>query len=145
MTITCSGDPATLEQIIKQLAKLVDVVHAIDHTGDESYEVEIALIKLHCPLDQRTQILQIAEHYKARVVDFGAGSGVAGIAAGLAGARSVVAVDTDPAALTAAETNARSNGVELETRKTLPGGWDLLLASDVLLLQHLGTILKAHP
>ena len=50
----------------------MDVVHAIDHTGDESYEVEIALIKLHCPLDQRTQILQIAEHYKARVVDFGA-------------------------------------------------------------------------
>ena len=46
MTITCSGDPTDLEQIIKQLAKLVDVVHAIDHTGDESYEMEIALVKL---------------------------------------------------------------------------------------------------
>jgi acetolactate synthase-1/3 small subunit len=33
MTITCSGDPDTLEQIIKQLEKLIDVVHAIDHTG----------------------------------------------------------------------------------------------------------------
>ena len=33
MTITCSGDPETLEQIIKQLTKLIDVVHAIDHTG----------------------------------------------------------------------------------------------------------------
>ncbi|MDH3521865.1 MAG: acetolactate synthase small subunit [Myxococcales bacterium] len=74
MTITCSGRNEDLEQVVKQLAKLVDVVHAIDHTGDESYEVEIALIKLHCPLDQRTQILQIAEHYKARVVDFGASS-----------------------------------------------------------------------
>lgn len=72
MTVTCSGDPEVLEQVVKQLAKLVDVVHAIDHTGDESYEVEIALVKLHCPLDARTQILQIAEHYKARVVDFGA-------------------------------------------------------------------------
>ena len=67
-----------------------------------------------------------------RVVDFGAGSGVAGIAAGLAGACSVVAVDTDPEALAAATINARDNGVELETRKTLPPDWDLLLASDVL-------------
>ena len=71
MTITCSGAAEDLEQVVKQLAKLVDVVHAIDHTGDESYEVEIALVKLECPLDQRTQILQIAEHYKARVVDYG--------------------------------------------------------------------------
>jgi len=74
MTITCSGRKEELEQVVKQLAKLVDVVHAIDHTADQSYEVEIALIKLHCPLDQRTEILQIAEHYKARVVDFGANS-----------------------------------------------------------------------
>ncbi len=71
MTITCSGASQDLEQVVKQLAKLVDVVHGIDHTGDESYEVEIALVKLECPLDQRTQILQIAEHYKARVVDYG--------------------------------------------------------------------------
>ena len=74
MTITCSGPNEVFAQVVKQLAKLVDVVHAIDHTGDESYEVEIALIKLHCPLDQRTEILQIAEHYKSRVVDFGATS-----------------------------------------------------------------------
>jgi acetolactate synthase-1/3 small subunit len=71
MTITCSGNAEDLEQVVKQLAKLVDVVHAIDHTADASYQVEIALLKLHCPLDQRTQVLQIAEHYKARVVDFG--------------------------------------------------------------------------
>jgi acetolactate synthase-1/3 small subunit len=71
MTVTCSGATEDLQQVVKQLAKLVDVVHAIDHTGDESYEVEIALVKLACPLDQRTQILQIAEHFKARVVDYG--------------------------------------------------------------------------
>jgi len=71
MTITCSGDPATLEQIIKQLAKLVDVVNAVDHTGDEAYESEIALVKLNCELDQRTEILQVAEHYTAKVVDYG--------------------------------------------------------------------------
>jgi acetolactate synthase-1/3 small subunit len=71
MTITCSGIRDDLGQVVKQLAKLVDVVHAIDHTGDQSYEVEIALLKLECPLDRRTQILQVAEHYKARVVDYG--------------------------------------------------------------------------
>jgi acetolactate synthase-1/3 small subunit len=70
MTITCSGDPDTFEQIIKQLSKLVDVVHAIDHTGDASYEVELALVKLECALDRRTEILQIAEHYNAKVVDY---------------------------------------------------------------------------
>jgi acetolactate synthase-1/3 small subunit len=74
MTIVCSGHPEDLDQIIKQLAKLVDVVHAIDHTGDESYETEIALVKLEARLDSRTHILQIAEHFKAKVVDYGAES-----------------------------------------------------------------------
>jgi acetolactate synthase-1/3 small subunit len=74
MTITCSGDPDSLEQVVKQLAKLVDVVRAIDHTGDQAFETEIALVKIECPLDERTHILQISEHYKARVVDFGAES-----------------------------------------------------------------------
>ncbi len=71
MTITCSGRQKDLAQVVKQLAKLVDVVHAIDHTTDQAYEVEIALVKLECALAERNQILQIAEHYKARVVDFG--------------------------------------------------------------------------
>ena len=71
MTITSSGDPETLEQIIKQLAKLVDVVHAVDHTGDDAYETEIALIKVQSELDKRTQILQVAEHFSAKVVDYG--------------------------------------------------------------------------
>jgi acetolactate synthase-1/3 small subunit len=71
MTMTCRGAAADLDQVVRQLAKLVDVVHAIDHTGDQSYEVEIALVKLECALDQRTEILQIAEHYGAKVVDYG--------------------------------------------------------------------------
>ncbi len=74
MTITSSGDPETLEQIIKQLQKLVDVVHAIDHTGDDAYESEIALVKVASELDKRTQILQIAEHFSAKVVDYGSES-----------------------------------------------------------------------
>ena len=70
MTITSSGDPTTLEQMIKQLAKLVDVVRAFDHTGDTAYETEIALIKLKCGADERREILQVVEHFGAKVVDF---------------------------------------------------------------------------
>lgn len=66
------------------------------------------------------------------VVDFGAGSAVAGIAAALAGARRVVAVDIDRVALRMARHNARLNGVELELAAELPSSWDVLLASDVL-------------
>jgi len=37
-------------------------------------ETEIALVKVHCPLDRRTEILQIAEQYNAKVVDYGSDS-----------------------------------------------------------------------
>ena len=69
MTITCSGDGETLEQMIKQVQKLVDVVRAIDHTGQSNVEAEIALIKIKAPLSGRTEILQVADHYQAKVMD----------------------------------------------------------------------------
>jgi acetolactate synthase I/III small subunit len=74
MTITCSGDPDTLEQISKQITKLIDVVHAIDHTGQAVIETEVVLVKLKCDLDKRTEILQVAEHYGAKVVDYAVNS-----------------------------------------------------------------------
>jgi acetolactate synthase-1/3 small subunit len=74
MTITCSGDPETLEQIIKQQAKLIDVVHASDHTGDDVIDQELALVKVRVPLDQRTGLLQVAESYRGKVVDYGSES-----------------------------------------------------------------------
>jgi acetolactate synthase-1/3 small subunit len=74
MTITCSGDAAVLEQIVKQLEKLIDVVTAIDHSGQAVIESELALIKVKAALASRTEVLQIAEHYKAKVVDYGAES-----------------------------------------------------------------------
>ena len=74
MTITCSGERDTLEQIIKQLVKLIDVVHGFDHTGQSAIECEVALVKLKAGLKERTEILQVAENFKAKVVDFGADS-----------------------------------------------------------------------
>ncbi len=70
MTITCSGEADALEQMIKQLGKLIDVVTAYDHTDTSSLESEVALVKVRCPLNQRTEILQIAEHYNAKVLDY---------------------------------------------------------------------------
>ncbi len=74
MTITCRGEPDMLEQIVKQLTKLIDVVHAIDHTEQAVVETEIALLKMKADLKGRTEILQIAEHYNAKVVDYGSES-----------------------------------------------------------------------
>ena len=82
MTITCSGERDTLEQIIKQLEKLIDVVHAIDHTGQPVIESEVVLVKLKARLNERTEILQIAESFKAIVGDFGVESVILRCAAG---------------------------------------------------------------
>lgn len=67
-----------------------------------------------------------------RVVDFGAGSGIAGIAAAKAGAREVIAVDVDEEALAACRANGARNGVQLAVAKEMPSEWDVLLAADVL-------------
>jgi len=67
-----------------------------------------------------------------RVIDFGAGSAVAGIAAMRAGAASVIAVDIDAVARQIATCNAEENAVTLATASEVPDDWDVLLASDVL-------------
>jgi acetolactate synthase I/III small subunit len=69
MNITASGEPKTLEQIIKQLNKLIDVIHAKDHTDAVTVEMELALIKVNSPPEKRTEILQIARHFKSESVD----------------------------------------------------------------------------
>ncbi|MBD3420633.1 MAG: acetolactate synthase small subunit [Chitinivibrionales bacterium] len=69
MSLVASGDRKTLDQIIKQLNKLVDVIHACDHTGDSMIERELALIKVKCPAQKRTEILQIGQHFQCESVD----------------------------------------------------------------------------
>jgi acetolactate synthase-1/3 small subunit len=70
MTITCSGSRDTLDQIIAQVGKLVDVVHVTDSNDRPSVQSELALVKLRVESDTRAQILQIGEHFEAKVVDF---------------------------------------------------------------------------
>lgn len=66
------------------------------------------------------------------IVDLGAGSGVVAIAAALAGARRVIACDTDPDARLATRVNAALNGVSLVVQASLPAHCDLLTMADVL-------------
>lgn len=81
-------------------------------------------------------ILEHPDYVKGkRIIDFGAGSAVAGIAAKMAGAKEVIACDIDPMACMAAKANAELNGVELtisDNWDTIEGEIDLILVADVL-------------
>jgi predicted nicotinamide N-methyase len=70
-----------------------------------------------------------------RVLDFGAGSGLVGLAAAKAGAAHVIAADIDPFAIAAATLNARANGLAIETtnRDMIDSGdaFDLILVGDM--------------
>ncbi len=69
MTITARGDKGTLEQIIKQAQKLVDVVQAHEHTDQNAVEKELALIKIKVSDANRAEVLQVISHFKAETAD----------------------------------------------------------------------------
>ncbi len=69
MTITAQGDPETLEQIIKQSAKLIDVVHAEEHTGLDSVDREYALFKVRCKTAAQKTAIQKIIRGKAHIED----------------------------------------------------------------------------
>jgi acetolactate synthase I/III small subunit len=69
MTIGVSGDAAGLDQIIKQVLKLIDVLHCTDHTYDQAVIKEMALIKVAVDGEGRSEALQIAEHFGCKTVD----------------------------------------------------------------------------
>lgn len=72
MTITAQGDPTVLEQIIKQAAKLVDVVQASEHKDSRQVvEKELALIKVQATAEKRSELLQVIQHFKAITTDLG--------------------------------------------------------------------------
>ena len=69
MTITASGERTGLYQIIEAVKKLVDVIHCVDHTGENIVVKELGLIKLAVGPSARTEVLEIADHFKAKTVD----------------------------------------------------------------------------
>jgi len=69
MTIGVSGDPKGLHQIIMQVNKLIDVIHCSEHTSADSVTKEMILIKIKCSPAERSQALQITEHFGGKTVD----------------------------------------------------------------------------
>jgi acetolactate synthase-1/3 small subunit len=69
MTIVARGDDTTLEQIRKQLGKLINVVKIHDFGGVDYVERELALIKLHAPAHKKPEIILLSEAFEAKVVD----------------------------------------------------------------------------
>jgi len=74
MTIAAKGSAEGLDQIIKQASRLVDVIHCTDHAFDDAVIREMALIKIGVTSDDRTEALQVCEHFAAKTMDLTATS-----------------------------------------------------------------------
>lgn len=69
MTIVVGGDHRVLEQITKQLNKLVEVIKVVDYTETAAVERELALIKVNAEPKDRGEIMQIVEIFRGRIID----------------------------------------------------------------------------
>lgn len=69
MTIVVGGDTDVVEQIAKQLHKLVDVIKVVDYLDTPMLERELALVKVAADPGQRAELMQIVEIFRGRVID----------------------------------------------------------------------------
>jgi acetolactate synthase-1/3 small subunit len=69
MTIVTRGDDATLEQIVKQLNKLVDVLQVLDFRDGEYVDRELVLAKVGVDSKTRAEVMQITDIFRAKIVD----------------------------------------------------------------------------
>ncbi|NLM45417.1 MAG: acetolactate synthase small subunit [Firmicutes bacterium] len=69
MTIELDADEKTLEQVVKQLHKLVNVIKVTNLTREPSVSRELVLIKVRAPAASRAEIQQIVETFRAKIVD----------------------------------------------------------------------------
>jgi acetolactate synthase I/III small subunit len=69
MTIVVSGAPATVEQVRKQLDKVIDVIKLSDITEENIVNRELALIKVKTTPATRSEIIQIVDIFRANIVD----------------------------------------------------------------------------
>ena len=71
MTIVVLGDDKVVEQVRKQLAKIIDVVKIQDFSGTEVIARDLMLLCVHTPPEKRPELLTLVEMFKAKVVDIG--------------------------------------------------------------------------
>jgi acetolactate synthase-1/3 small subunit len=71
MTIVTSGDEQIIEQILKQLNKLIDVIKVVDMIDLDHVEREMVLIKVSPRQEDKAEVLRLTEIFRGRVVDSG--------------------------------------------------------------------------
>jgi len=69
MTIVVNVEDSPLEQVTKQLNKLVEVIKIVELEGREAIERELLLVKVRADVETRSQVLDVVQLFKARVVD----------------------------------------------------------------------------
>ena len=69
MTIVVTGDDRIVEQIIKQLDKLIDVIKVDDLTGEDMIDRELVMVKVGGDASSRNDIMQIVNTFRAKIVD----------------------------------------------------------------------------
>ncbi len=69
MTIVVEGDQPLLEQVTKQVSKLIDVIRVISLDDDVSVGRELALIKVNADQKSRSEIIQVVDIFRARIID----------------------------------------------------------------------------
>lgn len=69
ITLVSNGDDEIIEQIIKQLNKLIPVLHVVDLTEGSHVERELMLVKVAAEKDVRAEVLRIADIFRSRVLD----------------------------------------------------------------------------
>ena len=69
MTIAVSGDDQVLEQIRKQLSKLIDTIKVTEFAGVPHIERDLVLVKVKIPPARRGEVIQIANIFRGRIVD----------------------------------------------------------------------------
>jgi len=69
MTIAVRGDDSVLEQIVKQLSKLVDVVGVREFDSDTSIRRELLLVKVKADESSRPAVIEIASIFRSRIID----------------------------------------------------------------------------
>lgn len=74
MTMVVRGDEQVLEQIEKQLNKLIEVIEVIDLTRERYVERELVMVKISADKSARTEALEIASIFRAKVVDLAPGA-----------------------------------------------------------------------
>ena len=69
ITIVAGGDDHTVEQIEKQLNKLIEVIKVKTYAVDECHARELMLVKVSASADKRSEVMTIAEMFKAKIID----------------------------------------------------------------------------